>query len=103
MYPGRIYINGDPNVFAISIERLVAFTRDKLIAHVLGTHIEQKSPYTDYAVGTHYAPVEMALGQGRGELLEMTRVRDVDGKIVMRANRTFSVCGEYPNCDPVNL
>ena len=41
MYPGRIYINADPDVFARSIARMVEFTKDKLVAHVLGTHIEQ--------------------------------------------------------------
>ena len=106
MYPGRVYINGDPDVFARSIERLVAFTEDKIVAHVLGTHIEQSGPYSDYPVGTHYAPIEAELGQSRGallELLEATTYRDETGAIIQRAFRDFSVCGPYPSCDPVNL
>jgi hydroxyacylglutathione hydrolase len=106
LYPGRIYINSAADVFATSIQRLVDFTRDKLVAHVLGTHIEQKAPYTDYPVGTHYAPLEMPLGMSRGNLLEMleaTTYRDVDGNIEQRAYRDFSVCGTYPNCAAINL
>jgi hydroxyacylglutathione hydrolase len=105
LYPGRIYINSDAEQFAQSIQRLVTFTQDKLVTHVLGTHIEQKAPYTDYPIGTHYAPVEVDLELSYGQLLELleaTKNRR-DGKIVQRAYRDFSVCGAYPECHPVNL
>lgn len=104
LYPGRIFINADHDTFARSIQRLVDFTKDKVVTHVLGTHIEQKGPYADYPVGTHYAPDEIGLALGRGhllELLEATTYRK-DGLIVQRAYRDFSVCGKYPECKPVN-
>jgi hypothetical protein len=70
MYPGRIYINTSADVFAASIARLVDFTKDKIVAHVLGTHIEQTTPYTDYPVGTKYQPLEASLSTSRGSLPE---------------------------------
>jgi glyoxylase-like metal-dependent hydrolase (beta-lactamase superfamily II) len=106
MYPGRIYINSSADVFAASIARLVAFTKDKIVAHVLGTHIEQTAPYTDYPVGTKYQPIEVPLSMSRGQLLEMleaTTYRAADGTIEQRAYKDFSVCGTYPNCAAVNL
>lgn len=105
MYPGRIYVNGDPNIFAASIQRLVDFTSDKIITHVLGTHIEQKAPYADYPVGTTWVPYEAPLALTRGhllELLEATEAREPDGKITQRGFRDFSVCGSYPTCNRVN-
>jgi hydroxyacylglutathione hydrolase len=106
MYPGRIYINSSADVFAASIARLVAFTKDKIVAHVLGTHIEQTAPYTDYPVGTKYQPVEVPLSMSRGSLLEMleaTTYREADGTISQRAYKDFSVCGTYPNCAAINV
>ncbi|HET6335120.1 MAG TPA: MBL fold metallo-hydrolase [Polyangiales bacterium] len=106
LYPGRIYINSTADVFAASIARLVAFTKDKVVAHVLGTHIEQTTPYTDYPVGTIYQPLEAPLSMSRGSLLEMleaTTYREADGTISQRAYKDFSVCGTYPNCAAVNL
>jgi hydroxyacylglutathione hydrolase len=106
MYPGRIYINTAPDVFAASIARLVAFTKDKIIAHVLGTHIEQTAPYTDYPVGTIYQPIEASLSMSRGHLLEMleaTTYREADGTISQRGYKDFSVCGTFPNCAAINV
>jgi hydroxyacylglutathione hydrolase len=106
MYPGRIFINAAADVFAASIQRLVTFTKDKLVTHVLGTHIEQSAPYADYAVGTRYQPTEVSLSMSRGhllELLEATTFRDADGKISQRAYKDFSVCGTYPNCSAGNV
>jgi hydroxyacylglutathione hydrolase len=57
MYAGRIYINmPDHAVFTASADRLVDFARTRVIAHVLGTHIEQRGPYRDYPVETTFAP-----------------------------------------------
>jgi hydroxyacylglutathione hydrolase len=106
LYPGRIYINAAPAVFAASVQRLVDFTKDKLVTYALGTHVEQKAPYTDYPVGTRYAPVEMPLQLSRGnllELLEATTYHDASGKIAQRAYSQFSVCGAYPDCSAANV
>ena len=38
--PGRLYVRDFPE-FVRSTARLVDFTRGKIVAHILGTHIEQ--------------------------------------------------------------
>ena len=71
LYPGRLYVR-DFSAFVRSTERLVEFTKGKIVAHVLGTHIEQMAvPYKDYVVGTKYQPEEHELALSRGNLLEL--------------------------------
>jgi hydroxyacylglutathione hydrolase len=71
LYPGRIYIRDFP-AFVASNTRLVNFTDGKLVAHILGCHIEEtRTPYLDYPVGTIYQPDEHELALSRGALLEM--------------------------------
>ena len=72
-YPGRLYV-GVPEfpTFVASHQRLVDFTSDKPVAHILGTHIEQTStPFVDYPRGTVYQPNEHVLELTRGVLLEL--------------------------------
>jgi len=109
LYPGRVYVNErDPDLMQASAQRLVDFTSIRPIAHVLGTHIEQRAPYYDYARGIHYAPQEVPLQLGRAHLLEMleaTKLRTVQGnnkQITQKAYRDFTICGAYPKCEPVN-
>jgi hydroxyacylglutathione hydrolase len=105
MYPGRIYINlPDHAITTASADRLVAFAKPRIIAHVLGTHIEQRGPYRDYPIGTTFAPKEQRLELSYGQLLELQQgAHDLDagGKIVQRAFRDFSICGPYPECNPL--
>jgi hydroxyacylglutathione hydrolase len=71
LYPGRLYVSDFPE-FARSTQRLVDFTRGKIIAQILGTHIEQAAtPYLDYPVRTVYQPDEHPLALSRGTLLEL--------------------------------
>jgi glyoxylase-like metal-dependent hydrolase (beta-lactamase superfamily II) len=71
LYPGRLYVSDFPE-FARSTQRLVEFTRGKIIAQVLGTHIEQTAtPYLDYPIRTVYQPDEHPLALSRGTLLEL--------------------------------
>jgi hypothetical protein len=94
----------DHSVMTASVDRLVNFARDKLIVHVLGTHIEQRGPYRDYVVGTFQAPDEQPLAMSYGQLLELQQGAHVigpDGKIVHQAFRDFSICGQYPTCTPL--
>jgi hydroxyacylglutathione hydrolase len=105
LYPGRIYINmADHSIFTASVDRLVNFAQGRIITHVLGTHIEQRSPYVDYPVGTTFAPNEARLQLTYGQLLELQQAaHDLgeDGKIVQRVFSSFSTCGAYPQCDPL--
>jgi hydroxyacylglutathione hydrolase len=71
LYPGRLYIH-DLGEFQRSTERLIRFTEDKPVAHILGCHIEEtRMPFLDYAIGTIYQPDEHRLEMSRGDLLEL--------------------------------
>ena len=73
LYPGRLYVGyNNFRTFVESNQRLVDFTRDRPVAHILGTHIEQtRTPFVDYPRGTQYQPDEHALEMSRGLLLEL--------------------------------
>jgi glyoxylase-like metal-dependent hydrolase (beta-lactamase superfamily II) len=92
LYPGRLYVRDFP-AFVASTRRLVEFTKGKIVAHVLGTHIEQMStPYKDYLVGTKYQPEEHELALSRGSLLELEEaVLAMGDKPVRMALRDFTV------------
>ena len=71
LYPGRLYV-ADFAAFQASTERMIKFTDGKLVAHIIGNHIEQtRTPYLDYPVGTMYQPEEHVLEMTRGDLLEL--------------------------------
>ena len=83
-YPGRLSVGqADLNTFAASHQRLVDFTRDKPVAHILGTHIEQtNTPFVDYPRGTTYQPEEHVLELTRGDLLELNEaIVRLNGKL----------------------
>jgi hydroxyacylglutathione hydrolase len=92
LYPGRLYVQDAP-AFAASIQRLVNFTQGKIVAHVLGNHIEQtRTPYLDYPIGTVYQPEEHDLALGRAHLLELNEaLRGMNGKVVRMALRDFTI------------
>ena len=92
LYPGRLYVK-DPVQFVQSIQRLVDFTQNKVVAHILGNHIENsRTPYLDYKIGTVYQPDEHALELGCGELLELNEaLHQMNGKIVRMAMRDFTI------------
>jgi hypothetical protein len=51
---------------------MLRFTEGKLVAHILGNHIEQtRTPYLDYPVGTMYQPNEHEWSLSRGVLFEI--------------------------------
>lgn len=84
VYPGRIYIR-DLKAFTQSNARLVKFTEGKLIAHILGCHIEEtNTAFLDYPVGTIYQPDEHSLALSRGTLLEMQAALDALGGVAKR-------------------
>ena len=92
MYPGRLYV-ADGAAFAKSVQRLVTFTKDLPVAHVLGAHIEQaRTPFLDYPVGTKFQPDEHALDLSRGQLLELNdALQQMGNTVVRRAMRDFTV------------
>ena len=80
LYPGRLYVR-DGQAFTASIQRLVAFTRDKPVAHILGAHVENtRTPFVDYPEGTTYQPDEHPLELGRAHLLELNDAPDGDAR-----------------------
>jgi hydroxyacylglutathione hydrolase len=92
LYPGRLYVR-DAAAFAVSVDRLVDFSRDKIVTHILGAHIENmQTPYMDYPEGTTSQPDEHALDLGRAHLLELQDgLRTMNGHIVRRAFRDFTI------------
>ncbi|SFS11137.1 Glyoxylase, beta-lactamase superfamily II [Granulicella pectinivorans] len=97
LYPGRIYIR-DFDAFVRSTTRLVQFTQDKPIAHILGCHIEEtRTPFLDYPTGTLYQPDEHELSLSRGALLEMeAALESLHGSPKRVAYRDFSLWPSGP-------
>jgi glyoxylase-like metal-dependent hydrolase (beta-lactamase superfamily II) len=94
VYPGRLYID-QPDAFKASIQRMLDFTRNRVVTHVLGCHIEQSdTPYLEYPIGTIYQPNEHRLELSRGHLLELHDVvRDLQGELPRIALRDMTI---YP-------
>jgi hydroxyacylglutathione hydrolase len=92
LYPGRLYVH-DFAAFQASTERMIRFTADKPVSHILGNHIEQSStPFLDYPVGTMYQPSEHELALPRGSLLELEEaLLSMHGTAQRLALRDFTV------------
>ena len=73
LYPGLLSVNQpDVATFTASTQRLADFVSEHPVAHVLGTHIEQKNlPYLDYGRGTVYQPDEAPLELTRAHVFEL--------------------------------
>lgn len=88
LYPGRLYIS-DFAEFRKSTQRLVDFTRGKVVTHIVGCHIEQtRTPYSDYPIGSMYQPDEHSLELSRAHLLELNEaleeMKEHPVRLVMR-------------------
>ena len=92
LYPGRIYVK-DFEAFRASTQRLVDFTHDRIVTHVLGCHIEQSiTPYVDYPIGTRYAPYEAPAALSRAHLLEMNEaLKDMNVSRDRKLLRDFTI------------
>jgi hydroxyacylglutathione hydrolase len=92
VYPGRLYIL-ELSAFENSNRRMLRFTEGKLVAHILGNHIEQtRTPYLDYPVGTMYQPNEHEWSLPRGVLFEIQAgLEALHGKPQRVAYRDFSL------------
>ena len=97
LYPGRLYVHDFP-AFRASIQRLVDFTQDKLVAHILGCHIEEsKTPFLDYPIGTKYQPEEHVLELSHAHLIELNEtLKAMAGRQVRSAMRDFTVWPRPP-------
>ena len=73
LYPGLLSVSEkDVAAYTASIQRLTDFASDHLVAHVLGTHIEQKNlPYLDFGRGTIYQVGEAPLELTRAHIFEL--------------------------------
>jgi glyoxylase-like metal-dependent hydrolase (beta-lactamase superfamily II) len=103
LYPGRLYVH-DFADFQKSTERMIHFTEGKVVAHILGNHIEEtRTPYLDYPVGTMYQPNEHELSLSRGALLELEdALVSLHGKPARLALRDFSIWPVGPTFDMSN-
>ena len=92
LYPGRLYLENQTD-FARSVQRLVEFTRGRVVTHILGNHIENtRTPYLAYPFETVYQPDEHALELGRSHLLELSEALSSMGeKIVRMTLRDFTI------------
>jgi glyoxylase-like metal-dependent hydrolase (beta-lactamase superfamily II) len=71
LYPGLLAVE-DVNVYTASAQRLADFASEHPVAHVLGTHIEQKNlPYLDFGRGTIYQIDEAPLELTRAHVFEL--------------------------------
>lgn len=71
VYPGRLYIQ-DWAAFTRSIDRLIEFSDERAVSHVLGCHIEMTTePGVDYPVRTTYQPDEPPLEMTTADLREI--------------------------------
>jgi hydroxyacylglutathione hydrolase len=94
LYPGLLSLDqADLATFTASTQRLADFASEHLIAHVLGTHIEQKSlPYLDYGRGTVYQPEEHALELTRAHVFELNEAFiSLNGKLKEVATPDFTI------------
>jgi len=94
LYPGRLYVPS--NMFAefrASIDRVVAFTKRRRVAHILGAHIEMTNVAgKDFVLGTQQHPNERLLQLPYSALLSLhasvsamgdTAVRDVHDDFIV--------------------
>ncbi len=95
LYPGRLYVR-DQSAFVASIKRLVAFTADRPVTHLLGTHIENTStPFQDYPLGTVDQPHEHELQLNRAHLLALDAALDaMPGQLARSVLKDFTVWPE---------
>jgi glyoxylase-like metal-dependent hydrolase (beta-lactamase superfamily II) len=96
LYPGRLYVPSDQfATFEASIDRVAAFTKDKHVSHVLGTHIEMtRTPGHDFIIGAKVHDDERPLELPYADLAELQAALHAMGDAVKRdVHRDFIV---YP-------
>jgi hydroxyacylglutathione hydrolase len=106
LYPGRLYVADNP-AYTASAQRLADFVKDRPIAHVLGTHIEQsQTPYLDYGIHVPQ-PEEHPLELTRANVLEMNYAfKKLAGKpdlVVLPETSLYTVRTDGPKIPPTSV
>jgi glyoxylase-like metal-dependent hydrolase (beta-lactamase superfamily II) len=94
LYPGLLSLDpAEVPTFTASMQRLADFASEHPVAHVLGTHIEQKNkPYLDYGRGTNYQPEEAPLELTRAHVFELNDAfKSLNGKLEIVATPDFTI------------
>jgi glyoxylase-like metal-dependent hydrolase (beta-lactamase superfamily II) len=94
LYPGRLYVPSNMfGDFRDSIDRVVVFTRDRHVSHVLGAHIEMtRLPGKDYPDAAPTHPEERVLQLPYSDLLELqAAVHKMGGAVVKDVHDDFIV------------
>ncbi len=94
-YPGRLYVE-DWLSFKLSIERLVDFSKNNAISHILGNHIEMsRANGVDYPIGSTYQPEEQKLPLTVEDLKTLKfALKDLGDKPRRKVLKRFII---YPN------
>lgn len=99
LYPGRLYVPIDQfAAYRDSIDRTVAFTRDRRVRHVLGAHIEmRRTAGEDYAQAATVHPDEHALPLPYARLLELqAALHRQNGEPVRDTHDDFIIVPRWP-------
>ena len=94
LYPGLLSVNQDDlATFTASAQRLADFVSEHPVAHVFGTHIEQKKwPYLDYGRGNSYQPDESPLELTRAHVFELNEgFKSLGGTLQVVAMPDFTI------------
>jgi hydroxyacylglutathione hydrolase len=86
LYPGRLYVPSNLfTEFRASIDRVVAFTRQRRVAHILGAHIEMTDAAgKDFVLGSQQHPHERVLQLPDSDLLSLHASIKAMGDTVVR-------------------
>ena len=96
LYPGLLTVDqADLATATASTQRLAEFVSEHPVAHVFGTHIEQKNlPYLDYGRGTIYQPDEAPLELTRAHVFELNDgFISLQGMLKVVAMPDFTITG----------
>jgi len=90
--------NSNPDAKMASTARMIEFTEQRPMTHILGCHIEQSdTPFVDYPVGTVYQPQEHALALSRIHLLALfAGLEKMGSKPEQLAQRDFTIVPRAP-------
>ena len=86
LYPGRLYVPSNMFTdFRASIDRVVAFTKPRHVAHILGAHIEMTNVAgKDFVLGSQQHPDERVLQLPYSGLLSLQAAIKAMGQTVVR-------------------